>query len=97
LKPVPERTSWVPPCERRGTRCGSSLRSSSNLIASRNKNDFIDAEAIAEAVTKQNMRFVQIRLPQKLIRTSGNASAQYPLRAFIGFSLSVHSVLAVLL
>ena len=23
-----------------------------------NKNDFIDAEAIAEAVTKQNMRFV---------------------------------------
>jgi hypothetical protein len=26
-----------------------------------NKNDFIDAEAIAEAVTKQNMRFVQIK------------------------------------
>src|SRR5262252_2181340 len=28
-----------------------------------NKNDFIDAEAIAEAVTKQNMRFVQIKTP----------------------------------
>ena len=26
-----------------------------------NKNDFIDAEAIAEAVTKQNMRFVQLK------------------------------------
>src|SRR5207245_7221245 len=26
-----------------------------------NKNDFLDAEAIAEAVTKQNMRFVQIK------------------------------------
>jgi len=26
-----------------------------------NKNDFIDAEAIAEAVTKQNMRFVPIK------------------------------------
>ena len=26
-----------------------------------NKNDFIDAEAIAEAVSKQNMRFVPIR------------------------------------
>jgi hypothetical protein len=25
------------------------------------KNDFIDAEAIAEAVTKQNMRFVPIK------------------------------------
>jgi hypothetical protein len=24
-----------------------------------NKNDFLDAEAIAEAVTKQNMRFAQ--------------------------------------
>ncbi len=26
-----------------------------------NKNDFLDAEAIAEAVTKQNMRFVRSR------------------------------------
>jgi transposase len=26
-----------------------------------NKNDFIDAEAIAEAVTRQNMRFVPIK------------------------------------
>jgi transposase len=26
-----------------------------------NKNDFLDAEAIAEAVTKQNMRFAQIK------------------------------------
>jgi hypothetical protein len=27
-----------------------------------NKNDFLDAEAIAEAVTKQNMRFAQVVL-----------------------------------
>jgi len=26
-----------------------------------NKNDFLDAEAIAEAVTKQNMRFAQLK------------------------------------
>ena len=26
-----------------------------------NKNDFIDAEAIAEAVTRENMRFVPIK------------------------------------
>jgi len=31
-----------------------------------NKNDFIDAEAIAEAVTKQNMRFVQIKTQEQL-------------------------------
>jgi transposase len=31
-----------------------------------NKNDFIDAEAIAEAVTKQNMRFVQIKRQEQL-------------------------------
>jgi len=31
-----------------------------------NKNDFIDAEAIAEAVTKQNMRFVQIKTQAQL-------------------------------
>jgi transposase len=31
-----------------------------------NKNDFIDAEAIAEAVTKQNMRFVQIKSQEQL-------------------------------
>jgi succinylarginine dihydrolase len=31
-----------------------------------NKNDFIDAEAIAEAVTKQNMRFVQIKTEEQL-------------------------------
>jgi transposase len=31
-----------------------------------NKNDFIDAEAIAEAVTKQNMRFVQIKTQDQL-------------------------------
>jgi transposase len=30
------------------------------------KNDFIDAEAIAEAVTKQNMRFVQIKSQEQL-------------------------------
>jgi transposase len=31
-----------------------------------NKNDFIDAEAIAEAVTKQNMRFVPIKSQEQL-------------------------------
>jgi transposase len=31
-----------------------------------NKNDFIDAEAIAEAVTKQNMRFVPIKTQEQL-------------------------------
>jgi transposase len=31
-----------------------------------NKNDFKDAEAIAEAVTKQNMRFVQIKTQEQL-------------------------------
>src|SRR6516162_3521603 len=31
-----------------------------------NKNDFTDAEAIAEAVTKQNMRFVQIKTQEQL-------------------------------
>src|ERR1700690_3327841 len=31
-----------------------------------NKNDFIDAEAIAEAVTKQNMRFVQVKTQDQL-------------------------------
>ena len=31
-----------------------------------NKNDFIDAEAIAEAVTKQNMRLVQIKTEEQL-------------------------------
>jgi transposase len=31
-----------------------------------NKNGFIDGEAIAEAVTKQNMRFVQIKTEEQL-------------------------------
>ena len=31
-----------------------------------NKNDFIDAEAIAEAVTRQNMRFVPIKTDDQL-------------------------------
>ena len=31
-----------------------------------NKNDFIDADAIAEAVSKQNMRFVQIKTQEQL-------------------------------
>jgi len=31
-----------------------------------NKNDFIDAEAIAEAVTKQNMRFAQLKTQEQL-------------------------------
>jgi transposase len=31
-----------------------------------NKNDFLDAEVIAEAVTKQNMRFVPIKTEEQL-------------------------------
>jgi transposase len=31
-----------------------------------NKNDFLDAEAIAEAVTKQNMRYAQIKTQEQL-------------------------------
>jgi transposase len=31
-----------------------------------NKNDFLDAEAIAAAVTKQNMRFVPIKMQEQL-------------------------------
>ena len=31
-----------------------------------NKNDFLDAEAIAETVTKQNMRFVPIKAQEQL-------------------------------
>src|SRR3984885_7765255 len=31
-----------------------------------NKNDFIDAEAIAEAITKQNMRFAQLKTQEQL-------------------------------
>jgi transposase len=31
-----------------------------------NKNDFLDAEAIAEAVTKENMRFVSIKTEEQL-------------------------------
>jgi transposase len=31
-----------------------------------NQNDFLDAEAIAEAVTKENMRFVQIKTQEQL-------------------------------
>ncbi len=31
-----------------------------------NKNDFIDAEAIAEAVTRENMRFVPIKTDDQL-------------------------------
>jgi transposase len=31
-----------------------------------NKNDFLDAEAIAEAVTKQNMRFAQLKMLEQL-------------------------------
>jgi len=31
-----------------------------------NKNDFLDAEAIAEAVTKQNMRFAQLKTEEQL-------------------------------
>ena len=31
-----------------------------------NKNDFVDAEAIAEAVARQNMRFVPIKTDDQL-------------------------------
>jgi transposase len=43
-----------------------------------NKNDFIDAEAIAEAVTKQNMRFVQTSLGAHLSQSrTRNGNAKY--------------------
>jgi hypothetical protein len=45
-----------------------------------NKNDFLDAEAIAEAVTKQNMRFVQIKTQEQL-------DVQAALRAFVHCSV----------
>ena len=66
LKPVRERTSWGPHYENKGTKCDSSPPSSSNPTAKSNKNDFIDAESIAEAVTKENMRFVQIKTQEQL-------------------------------
>lgn len=34
-----------------------------------NKNDFVDAEAIAEAVERKNMRFVPINIDDQLVRT----------------------------
>ena len=40
LRPVRERTSSVPHCERKDTRCGSSLRSSSNPIVNRIRTTF---------------------------------------------------------
>jgi transposase len=33
-----------------------------------NKNDMVDAEAIAEAVTRPTMRFVQVRHPEQIAR-----------------------------
>jgi transposase len=36
-----------------------------------NKNDFLDAEAIAEAVARKNMRFVPIKTDDQLARSAG--------------------------
>ena len=43
-----------------------------------NKNDFIDAEAIAEAVTKQNMRFVPIKTQEQLDVQNGKPRKPLP-------------------
>jgi hypothetical protein len=50
---VPERTSWVAPCAHRGTRCGSSQRSSSNPTASHPRSF---AEIILSFVRKTGSR-----------------------------------------
>jgi transposase len=59
LRPVPERTSWVAPCAHRAP---GAAHPSVKPYRKSNKNDFIDAEA----VTKQNMRFVQIKTQEQL-------------------------------
>ena len=61
-----EHTSWEPPCENKGTRCDSIPAQFVKPYRKSNKNDFIDAEAIAEAVAKQNMRFAQLKTPEQL-------------------------------
>jgi transposase len=52
-------------CEDKGTKCGSSLPVHQALPKVKQER-LIDAEAIAEAVTKQNMRFVQIKTEEQL-------------------------------
>jgi hypothetical protein len=44
-----------------------------------NKNDFIDAEAIAEAVERKNMRFVSIKTDDR--RTDGGSAPAASLKA----------------
>ena len=39
-----------------------------------NKSDFLDAEAIAEAATKQNMRFAQLKTQEQLHYSNSQAS-----------------------
>lgn len=53
-----------------------------------NKNNFIDAEAIAEAVTKQNMRFVQIKTQEQL-----DIQAMHRVRDRLVLAPKLHSVL----
>jgi len=48
-------------CGSKGMKCGSCRRSNVKAYVKTNKSDYIDAEAIAEAVTRPNMRFVPIK------------------------------------
>jgi hypothetical protein len=49
------------------------LRPDSILANHTNKNDFPDAEAIAEAIDHQNMRFVPIKRRISIVHHSGNS------------------------
>jgi hypothetical protein len=55
LRPVPERTSWEACCGIRAPSVAHPFSVEPKSYRTSNKNDFLDAEAIAEAVTKQNM------------------------------------------
>ena len=59
---MPGRTSWVALASTGAPVAAHIPAQFVRPYRKSNKNDFIDAEAIAEAVTKQNMRFVQIKM-----------------------------------
>jgi threonine aldolase len=57
----------------------------------RQKNDAADAEAICEAVTRTNMRFVPIKTPEQ---QSGPAGARYYVRPSGSLNLGSDKILA---
>ena len=61
-----EHTSWEPHSREQGHQVRLIPTQFVKPYRKSNKNDFIDAEAIAEAVTEQNMRFVQIKTQEQL-------------------------------